>query len=273
MISNAKNIRVFFESIDYHVVQTRQEIEQAYSLVYQEYLNRGYVKENMAKLRTSIFNVLPGVTTFVAMFEDKVIATATIIPDTPLGLPMDDLYYEELNVLRNDHKKISEISMLANSTLMIGEGISLMLNAKKMFIVFYLFKHMFDYVKDYLGLDFICITINPKHNLTYESLYFKDFGGLKEYDKVNGAPALGKCLDIHSVEDACQNDSRRKNFYSMFFGGHISPEKFENKFIFSQEDLKDLFVEKTQILQNLSTDELECVKKCYPNYDFSKIIP
>jgi N-acyl amino acid synthase FeeM len=42
----------------------------------------------------------------------------------------------------------------------------------------------------------ICIAVNPRHAAFYrKAFYFHDFGSLKRYGKVNGAPALALRLD------------------------------------------------------------------------------
>lgn len=272
MVHKPVNVRTFLENIEYRIISTREELEQAYYLVYKEYLKRGYLKENFIQMHFSIFNSLPQVTTFGAVAGSKdIIATATVIPDSPLGLPMDELYNEELNALRKEKKKICEISMLASNTELFQNGISMMLNAKKMFFIFFLFKRIFDYVKEYLHLDFICITINPKHRLTYEFLLFRDLGVLKTYAKVNGAPALGKYLNLNTAEEECKKRGKQ-GIYKMFFAQKSNHSAYSQKMIFTPEDLRYFFVEKTDIFKNAPPEHLEYIKACYPDYDFSEIL-
>jgi hypothetical protein len=89
------DLQAFLDVIEYRVARTREELEKAYSLVYKEYLRRGYVKQNASGLRISIYNALPQTTTFISIIEKEIIATATVIPDSYLGLPMDEIYHEE----------------------------------------------------------------------------------------------------------------------------------------------------------------------------------
>jgi len=261
-----------FNHIDYRVARSRDELEQAYALVYKEYLKRGYVDEGGVQMRLSLYNILPETTTFVATSEHSVMATATVIPDSPLGLPIDELYSEELNLFRKHGRKMCEVSMLASDTSLFREGASVMLNAKKMFFVFFLFKHIFEYVRNYLHLDYIFITINPKHRLTYEYLQFTDVGPIQYYDKVNGAPGLGKCLKVQSAEENLQK-SKQKGLYKMFFAGKIDSAKFSQKMCLSIKDIKYFFSENTNLLLKASSDELKYIKECYPSYNFSEIIP
>lgn len=263
------NIKELFQGITYRVARTRDELEKSYALVYNAYLQKGYVNENLARLRMSIFNVLPETTTFVAMVGDEVIGTATVVPDSPLGLPMDDLYSEELNVFRAQGSRLCEISMLAIGSGFFKEDVSVMLNAKKMFIVFFLFKHLYDYIKSCLELDRICIAINPKHSLTYEYLNFESIGQVKQYDKVNGAPAMAKFADLHTVEDKAQ--AQKSNMRKMFFAMKTESNKFENKIQLSVEDI-EYFADKIDLFGDAQFGQIEYIKKILPNVDVDRLV-
>ena len=260
------------ETIEYRVARSKEELEKAYFLVYKEYLKKGYVKESEAQLKYSLYNAMPDTTTFVTVLENEIFATATLIPDSPLGLPMDDIYNKELNQFRQERKKICEISMLASDTGLFQDGVSMMLNSKKMFFIFYLFKTLFDYAIEYMHLDCICITINPKHNLTYDFLLFKTIGELKTYDNANGAPAIAKYLDLNTVEAECKN-SNKEGLYRMFFQRKTPADKFANKFKLRPEDLIHFFVKKSTIFQETPDTQLNYIKRCYPSYDFSVMTP
>jgi len=271
--SGEKNaMRSYLDSIQYRVARNKEELEEAYSLVYSEYLKRGYVSPNNSKLHLSIHNILPDTTTFVALSDGEILATATVIPDSPLGLPMDNLYKKEIDGLRKKSGKICEISMLASNTGLFKEGTSLLLNAKKMFLVYYLFKHILDFARDYLELDYICIAINPKHKMTYENLFFEDLGGLKSYDKVNGAPALGKFLNLKTAQDKC-SEMKRASIYQLFFSSETDKSGFSGKLALSLDDMKYFFIKKYEILSKVPLETIEYIEECYPQYDFSRIMP
>jgi len=268
---SSTDLKTLLKLIDYRVARTREELEKSYSLVYKEYLKRGYTGETPSKIRVSIYNVLPQTTTFIAIAENEVIATATLVEDSPIGLPMDKIYHKELQQLRDNNKKLCEISMLASDTDLFKPGTSVMSNSKKMFFIFYLFKLIFDYADNFLTLDFICITIHPKHKLVYDFLSFKDLGNLKEYPQVNGAPAIAMYCDLRS-EEGKKEKQNREDLYKMFYRERTTDDKFMRKFVFTPDDLKYFFVDKTDVLKTAAPKDLEYIKTCYPNYDFSQII-
>ncbi|MCP5007336.1 MAG: hypothetical protein GY941_25865 [Planctomycetes bacterium] len=269
--NNRKSLHNFLDKINFRVARTKEELEGAATLVQKEYTKKGYVKDSNSIIRLGIHNAHPHTTTFVATAGNDVIATTTVIPDSPVGLPMDELYLEELNQLRAGGNKICEISMLACDTELFRSGVSMMLNSKKLFLVFSLFKHILDYAKEFLKLDIICITINPKHKITYDFLLFKDLGGLKTYDDVNNAPAIAKYINLNTVEEEYKKNDRRER-YSMFIQRKTDPRNFLNKYRFSYQDLKYFFVEKTDIFKHATSSQIEYLRECYPAYNFSDII-
>jgi len=272
ILDHSMTIKSLLEGVEYRVARSRQELEKAFHLVYQEYLKQGYVDEDPSQMRFLLHNALPETTTFVALIDGVVTATATVIADSPLGLPMDELYHQELEELRRGGKHLCEVSMLANSSELFSEQVPMMLNAKKMFLIFFLFKHIFDYVRLQVSCDYICVMVNPKHANAYDSLMFQDIGGMKRYDKVNGAPAVAKYLRVHDVDPQVLS-VKRQSLYKMFLSSDTNPEKFSGKFQWGPYDLKHFFVDLKSLIQNAPQEYIEYIKKCYPGYNFFEIFP
>jgi len=141
-----------------------------------------------------------------------------------------------------------------------------MLNAKKMFFVFYLFKRIYDYVKYIMEYDYICIAINPKHRVTYDFLLFKEIGEQKSYESANDAPAIAMYLDVPSVEQECI-DNQKEGVFKMFFAHKTNPAELTGECLFLPEDLKYFFAKKSNLFQTASPQEIEYIKSCYPDFD------
>ncbi len=259
----------FLREIEYKVVETRDELEDAFALVHKEYLNRGYVRSDSAKLRLSIYSALPQTTTFVAKKNERVVATVTLIIDSTLGLPMNSIYKEELDSLRRQGRRIAEVSMLASDTELLGKDVSLMLNSRKLFMIFSLFKILFDYAREIAEIQDLCIAVNPKHDLTYKFLFFEKLGDLKEYKSVEGSPAVAKRLDLTTVEEKCKG---RSGLCKMFIVNQTEVEKLTRKLVMNPSDLLYFFKRKTDILEKTATEDIDYLKKCYPSYDFNLIL-
>ncbi|HAH21458.1 MAG: hypothetical protein A2Y00_03700 [Omnitrophica WOR_2 bacterium GWF2_43_52] len=257
-----------FSGINYRVARTREEIEQAYALVYKEYLKKGYTKKNNSGLRFSIYNALPLTTTFIAATNtNHIAATATVISDSPIGLPMDELYQKELSTFRGQGKKLCEISMLAtDNTLLRHEPLASPL--KKLLPLFILFKTLLDYTQDILKSDIMYITIHPKYKTAFNLLAFKDLSGVKSYQEVNGAPAIGQYVDFPTMAQELRKPGKEK-LYAIFIINKTDHSKFENKLAFSLEDLRYFFSEKSDIFKTAPQAHKEYIERCYSTGEHS----
>lgn len=259
--------------IVYHIARTKEELYQAYSLVYKEYISRGYIpKYYKSKIRLSIYNALPSTTTFVAKDKNKVVATVTLIPDSPIGLPMDKIYKKELDSLRKRGHRLSEVSQLSIDSRFFPKKWFSMFNFSKLMFIFHLFKLVFDYVEFKTDIDEICIAVNPKHQYLYKFLFFEKLGCLKYYGSVNKAPALAFHL---SLNPALEHISRQKRIalHKIFYGNTSGPSAFDGKFNFKLEDLKYFFVDKSDIFKKATKEQLRYIKSCYSYKSLDKILP
>ncbi|MCK5393974.1 MAG: hypothetical protein KAI91_06510, partial [Candidatus Omnitrophica bacterium] len=204
----------------------------------------------------------PKTITFIVKMGEDVITTATIISDSSLGLPMDEVYSNELRRFRNDGKKIGEISMLASNTDFSENGSLMMPKSKQLFFIFFLYKLIFNYSLNVLKLNYICITINPKHKFIYEFLLFKNLGEPKPYNCVNGATAVAKYLDLNYCKKMWLKQ-KHSGVYKMIFEGKADLVKSSGKPIFNHRDLKYFFVEKTDIFRNSLPSQIEYIKNLY----------
>ena len=82
----------FLRPMEFRIVETVDELTKASHLVYREYLKRNYLKPYPTQLKLSIFHGMPQTATFIAVKHRRVVATVTVIEDSALGLPMDEVY-------------------------------------------------------------------------------------------------------------------------------------------------------------------------------------
>jgi len=254
----------------YRVARTRKELEGAFSLVYKEYLRKGYIpKDYRSRIRISLFNASPLSTTFVAIQGKRVVAGVTLVPDSPLGIPMDKIYKREVDNLREQGRRVAEVSQLAIATDLFGEGFFSMFNFKKLIFVFRLFKCVLDYAMDVEKLTDLCIAINPKQQNLYKFLYFEQFGGLKYYGSVNHAPAVAFRLNLEGAQERARS---KKGLYKIFFGEKTNHQLFEKKVKLNQQDLEYLFVKKSEIFEKATKEQLDLIKGSYPLYDIDRML-
>jgi hypothetical protein len=83
------------------IAETKDELFNAFRLVYSEYQDQGYItKSHPLAIQYNVFNFLPKTCVFIFQSYRDVVSTISYIPDTPLfGLPLDSLYREEVDLL------------------------------------------------------------------------------------------------------------------------------------------------------------------------------
>lgn len=178
------------EDVDYvfKIADCTDELLQAYSLLYKEYLNAGYVQEDPHELLFTPHHLLPQTKVFIAKSAATVLSTATLVHDSrQFGLPMDALYLSELDALRGQGRKILEVCSLASNSCDFPKyGIQ---NFTRLIFLYCL----------YLDIDDVCIMVHPRHAHLYKNRYeFKMFGEERHYPRVN-APAVALRANIHDV--------------------------------------------------------------------------
>jgi GNAT superfamily N-acetyltransferase len=179
-------------AIDVGLATTRAELDAASRLVHACYVRRGYVAASADGQHVSPYLAMPSTAVFVARAGDRIVATVSLIADSELGLPCDALYGAELSAFRAAGRRLAEVSALAVSEAWRGVGLGAMRALVRIVGV---------YGREIARLDDLCIAVHPRHAPFYEGrLRFRRFGGLKAYDAVNGAPAVGLRLDLRQLD-------------------------------------------------------------------------
>lgn len=174
--------------------EVRGEFEQAFGLAYNVYLEKGFVKPNPAGLHFGVHSLLPSTAVFIAKSGLEVVSTMTEIFDSPeFGLPMDKIYKKEVDRIRDQGKSIVEVSSLATPR-----------DARWKNFFLYLMQVWYWYTY-YLGVDEVCIAVNPRHVRFYRNLLnFEVFGEEKHYSRVD-APAVALRVSVESVRERMAN--------------------------------------------------------------------
>lgn len=245
------------------IADTRDELEQAFSLVYREYLRSDYIKKpNGARICLTIYHILPETAVFIFK-SDRVISTLTQIYDSEVfGLPMDALYQEELNALRDANRKLVEISALASARETRGQNIFM-----------YLFRDMYLYAM-YKNVNDMCIMVNPKHVEFYKTiLLFEELGPEKYYPDV-GAPAVALRLNLDNIRGKLREtyssldpDCDLYSFFHKVTDIHIKvhngKHNSENRRILDANTVRYFFIEKTNVIENATSHQMNYIRSIY----------
>lgn len=189
--------------IRYHLAQSAEDRKAAAKIVQRQYAQSGYtLSENSVDDKMTLFLNQPTSKTFLGSCGDTPLATVSIITDSLDGLPLDELYRDEVNLLRQKGLRLAEVSQLAIDTTLARELLSEKA-LKKNALLFPLFNIILQCGR-HEALDMLCIAINPKHEPFYDALGFETIGGLKYYSSFNQAPAIAKALPLNTLSSASQ---------------------------------------------------------------------
>jgi hypothetical protein len=164
------------------------EWEDAFRLVADNYRSRGYEPANSPPLRFTPFFALPETVTLVAISDDQLVATLSLVFDNLLlGLPMECIYGDEINVLRRRGRRLVEVTCLADTDLGLREFLPVFVTLMRILTQYS--------VKQ--GADTLVITINPRHRTFYRKvLGFIPIGEWKPYPFVQNHPAEAYLVDV-----------------------------------------------------------------------------
>ena len=239
----------------------REHFEQAFRLVYREYLRKGYCAANPFQMRIILHNALPETVTFCLWRNDILLGTASVVADSPMGLPMEDVYPDEVRTLRNKGRKLCEVSLLALNSEVIGKGILPLYFAERLRALFHLFKPIFWYARKTLGFTDLCIAMNPTHKMLYSSLHFEQFGGEKVYQSVNGNPSIAMRLNFDDIDE---RGKKTPGLYKLFIGKSLEIPRITDIFHWNAEDFDYFFIENSNILKNAKQKQIEYLTYIYP---------
>ena len=112
--ANAVSTATVPDTISCRIAATRQEREAAFRLVYASYLHSGLAEMNGYQMRVTPYHLLPSTEMFIAEYQGEVIYTMSLVIDGALGVPMDQVYGDEVARLRRKGMLVGEVSCLAD---------------------------------------------------------------------------------------------------------------------------------------------------------------
>lgn len=202
--------------IEVRLATETAELDRAFRLVHDQYVWRRYADRASNGRRLCLHNALPTTRVFIAASADSFVGTVTLMPDSRLGLPIEELYGQELSGFRAEGRRVAEVGALAMASTHRRQGLPILLSLMRSLVL---------YGAEVAQLDDLVVTLNPRHVDFYQRyLHFEQFGGLKYYDRVNGHPAYALRLDlrlVRSLIETFRSRPPRNNLYAFF----LSPEE------------------------------------------------
>lgn len=246
------------------IAETLDEYCQAFKVLHDVYLNSGYLpRATQSGMHYNHHHLLPKTCVFIFKTYLEVISTMSYIPDTPMfGVPMDDLYRDKVDELRNAGRKIVEIGSLATIRHKCWHN-----------IMTFLSKAVFMYAT-HTKADDLCIMVNPKHVRFYESIFlFELLGEERHYAKVD-APAVALRVNMRNIEPDLRNayancdfDTDLHNFFvkvnSPAINNVIDKRNPEKDRPLDYATAKHLLAAHPELLWNLPSEHRAILEKTY----------
>ena len=169
---------------------TSDELWQAYSLVHEVFVSQGYILPQEGSVRLRAYEALPETATFVAKAEGRIVAVMGVVPDTSeLGLPSDQAFHPELEVLRSAGRRIAEVTNLAVAPDYRNTS------------VFYELSRCCIAHGINQGFDDSFISISPGHAVFFQAvLGFEPWGDRRNYGGQVQDPVEGMRLNVGGME-------------------------------------------------------------------------
>ncbi|OYP33032.1 N-acyl amino acid synthase FeeM domain-containing protein [Rhodopirellula sp. MGV] len=185
----------------YQIANERNELHDAFALIYQSYLHAGLVQNNDNGIRLTPYHLLDSTEVFVTKLEDTVVSTISLIGDGKLGLPLESIYRHNVQIIRRRGLKMAEIGSLADRR-----------DSPVRFIeTFAGMGRLLAQVAMSRGYDGLVAATHPKHARLYSRILpFEQIGCEATCPYANGNPAVMLALVF--------DDHRGSELYERFFG-------------------------------------------------------
>ena len=158
--------------IEFKLAESIADKEQAYRLVYKEYIKRKFTDPNPFEIYTYIYQLLSSTATINGLYNGEVGMTISTVCDSPFKLPMDRMFQDVIEPLRQDGRKLVEFSMLATCKKLFPHRAYSLMDAKKLSCLFTLFRFAVQYSMHAFGATDILIAIPPRYEKLYQYLCF-----------------------------------------------------------------------------------------------------
>lgn len=195
----------------------------AFQLVYRSYLQSSLGTRNVFKMRVTPFQLLETSQIFIALeqtpvtgreippryailasnrrsgppatgLKEQVVSTVTLVKDGHLGIPMDVMFEDEVNVLRREGRTVAEVACLADAVS----------DPRRFLDTFTQMTRLMAQFSRYEGVQNLLISVHPRH----AKFYARYFGFRPLSDRVAECPhvkdrpavALNLDFDLFDIE-------------------------------------------------------------------------
>lgn len=256
------------QGLEIRVARTAPELEAAYRILHDSYVEMGYMNPEASGMRITKYFALPTTTTLIAVLNEEVIGTLSIIQRTKMGLPMENLAAIDSLV---KGESAAEVSSLAVSAKYRHAGGAVFLP---------LCKYFYQYTRQYLGIKKIFIATTQEWAKFYEAFLLFDVlpttqAQQENYSFVQYQKPVVLWGDLSVLEQKFEKIYNHKNIAKNLFlyftrtklQGLSFPERTFKK---SMDPVMDrtlfsrFFAKDSQVLAQLQRHERQLLTNLYP---------
>ncbi|MCE0493282.1 N-acyl amino acid synthase FeeM domain-containing protein [Vibrio salinus] len=269
-ISKGDEGRQESQAVTYKIAVGKQEIEDAFRLVWNNYVEAGLQENNHEGIRFTKYHLLPNTKVFIANYHEelaagkpeefkkgngKIVGTVSLVLDSPMGLPMEEFCGEEIAKMRSQGKRLAEVVAFALNP-----------EYSKYKVFLHMFKLMFQYAAMKNVTD-LCCSVTQRHIRFYRKVcLFEPIGDLVPYSAAYKLKVQGHRLNIEEANKKAELFYAGKEFdadlHRFFFTESYNRSKGEGKPL--SEDLLTYFIsEKTHFVDTLEDKDLSCLRAQY----------
>ena len=199
------------DEITCQVARSRADRVSAFRLLHDGYVANDLMASNRFSMRVTPWQVLPTSQIYVAKQGNEILYTMSLVPDSRQGLPLEELYVDEMQELRESQTSLAEVTCLTSSKKY---------ESRVMFNIFVdVVALMFQQARS-LAIDGLVIAIHPRHVKFYErELGFRQVGPERTYSMVDDKPAVMCYHDFSAL------DTAKYPLYERIYAARFTPDQ------------------------------------------------
>ena len=199
------------QRVTYRLARSRSDYEGAFRILQKRYAESGLTRNPSMPMRVMPFHLWPQTQVFVALDQDRVIGSVSLVRDEgDHGLPMESTYKEVVERLRSQGLMLAEVCCLCvgsddkHSTGELFAGLT----------------RIMAFHARYVGIKSLVAVVHPRHSKFYRlAMGFSEIGGLSAYRQVGGRPGVPIQGQFHD------DSSFRGRWKRYYFAGAFAEEE------------------------------------------------
>jgi hypothetical protein len=208
--------------LSFAIAENLDDVLQAWRLLYQSYLRAGFIKPNPFGLHTVPHAIGPHTLVVIGHRHGEVASTISAISDSHLKLPLDSVYPDELDDMRDHGCHVVEIGLFGDDRKDVD---------RSFYALFELMRFATYYCVSIGATDVVC-GIPPRRAKLYARAFaFEPIGPEKTYDSVEGHPVIL----LRSNIAAGRLNSRFHRAIDYFANHPVSLDLYERRFRFDPD--------------------------------------